>query len=246
MTLRILAVEDDIIQARLVRHLVRQAGYALVGIAASATEAEAMFTELMPDLVVLDIHLRGPRNGIELARSLMQRQRVPIIFLTTDHDRHTFEQALTVGPSAFLTKPYDEDHFLRALDVAVAQLALAHGGPTATLPDGSAMVPGAMYIRENNRLVKVHYADVTWIESDDSYIHLHTPTRKFTVKLSLREMATKLPADRFLRIGGSAIVQLARIEQVDLTQNVVYVQGSAISIGRSYRNELLQRLNRLG
>jgi DNA-binding LytR/AlgR family response regulator len=244
-TIRILAVEDDRIQARLLRHQVQQVGYELVGVAASAAEAEARFVETDPDMVVLDIHLQGPVDGVEVALRLRKIRPVPLIFLTSDTLRSTFERALAAGPFAFLTKPYDEALFLRALEVAVANFAQQQQGTTAELANGGAVVPGALYVRENNRLLKVHFEDMQWVEADDSYIHLHTAARKYTVKISLREFETKLPPDRFLRVRRNALVQLAHIEKVDLSANVVWVQGVAVPVGVTYREELLRRLPRL-
>ena len=244
--LRLLTVEDDPVQARVLRHHVRQLGYEVVGTADSAAEAEGMFRELEPDLVLLDIHIKGPVDGVTLALRLLDIHPVPLIFMTSDHDRSTYERALAAGPFAFLEKPYADAELTKALELAVAHHARQQGGATAELPDGGALVPGALYVRENNRLLKVHYDDVLWVEADDSHVHLHTGSRKYTVRVSLRELEGKLPGGRFLRVRRNALVQLTRIENVDLRANTVWVGGHEVPVGGTYRDELLGRLNQVG
>ena len=242
--LRLLAVEDDPFQARLLRHQVQQLGYELVGVAATAAEAQAMFADQQPDILLFDIHLKGPVDGVELALLLLQQRAVPLIFLTSDETRTTYERALTAGPFAFLLKPYDETQLARALEMAVAHFARFTGGTTATMADGSAMVPDAFYVRQNYQLVKVYYDDVLWLESDDVYVSIHTVSHKYAVRTSLRQLEDKLPPNRFVRVRRNALVQLAAIDQVDLRTNVVRQRGVDVPVGGTYRDELLRHLQR--
>lgn len=242
--LRLLAVEDDILQARMLRHQVQQLGYELVGVAATAAEALAMFADLQPDILLLDIHLKGEVDGVELALQLQRQRSVPLIFLTSDESRSTYERALMAGPFSFLNKPYAEEQLTRALELAVAHFARAAGGATATMIDGSAMVPDAFYVRQNYQLVKVYYDDVLWLESDDVYVNIHTVSHKYAVRSSLRQLEEKLPPNRFVRVRRNALVQLAAIDQVDLRANVVRLRGVEVAVGGTYRDELLKHLQR--
>ncbi len=245
-TLRLLIVEDNLLQARLLQHYVQLLGYHVTGIAATAAEAESMFADLQPDLLLLDIHLRGEVDGIALAQRLLGVRPVPLIFLTSDESRTTFERALTAGPLAFLTKPYDEALLQRTIELAVAHFAREQGGQTAALFDGGALVPGAFYVRDSYRLVKVFYDDVLWLEADNTYVNLHTATHKYTIRISLRELETKLPPNRFVRVRRNALVQLTHIKSVDLRSDFVSVGGAEVPIGGNYRADLLRLLGQLG
>lgn len=244
--LRILIVEDDPMVARVLRHLMHQLGYEVAATLDTAEEAEARFDELQPDLLLLDIRLGGPTDGIELARRLLERRSLPLVFLTSDKERSTFERALATGPLAFLLKPFDEETVVRAVEVAVAQFARQQDANTGLLPDGVALVPGALYVRDNNRLQKIVYDDLLWLEADGSHVHLHTPGRKHTIKVSLRELESRLPAYRFQRIRRDTMVQVACIDNLDLAAATVWVRGVELPFGRTYRDDLLARLNRVG
>jgi len=247
-TLRILAVEDNPIQARALRLLLAELGYDLVGVAASAPAARQQFEELGPDLLLLDIRLKGEEDGIDLALQLNAERPVPLIFVTSMQDRTTFERARAAGPFAFLAKPYEAAVLGRAIELAVVNFARTQGAaPDATPQEGGLLVRDSLFLRENNHLVRVPYASLLWVQADDSYCHLHTRSgRKHTLKVSLRELESRLPAGRFVRVRRGVVVQAESIEDIDLGKNQLTVGGQTVGIGRTYREELLRGLNLIG
>ena len=247
-SLRILAVEDHPVQARALRLLLRGLGYELVGVAPTAAEARALFDELAPDVLLLDIRLRGEEDGIALALQLSERRPVPIIFVSSLQDAATFARARQAGPFAFLAKPYDGPVLGRAIELAVQHFAQSQGTAPADLGLGaSLLVRDSLFLRENNHLVRVPYAALLWVQADDSYCHLHTRAgRKHTVKLSLRELETRLPPGRFVRVRRGVLVQADGIEDIDLAAGTVLVGQQRVAIGRAYRDDLLRGLNLVG
>jgi DNA-binding LytR/AlgR family response regulator len=244
MSIRILAVEDDPAQQQAVRLTLRSLGYELAGIAATADDALRRFDETQPDLVLLDVSLAGSRDGITLAHELVAKRPVPLIFLTAYPDAITFERARAVGPFAFLGKPYTALLLGHSIE-----LALQHFGttmeqlPTDTPVDGMVLL-GGIFVREaNRRLVKVLFDELLVLEADASYTHLHTPTRKHTVRMSLRDIEERLPPMRFVRIHRGHMVQFRLIEALDLQTNTVRIGTHTLSISRSHREELIDRLD---
>lgn len=102
--MRVLVVEDEPLYAEQVESLLTGMGYETVGPASSAQIALALYRTETIDLVLLDIGLRGPTDGLQLAQLLLGHQPVPLIFLTSYTDEQTFRQAQEVGPAAFLTQ----------------------------------------------------------------------------------------------------------------------------------------------
>jgi DNA-binding LytR/AlgR family response regulator len=249
--LRILAVEDNPLLARALRPIVADLGYELLPVAASAEEAVAFFDEHKPDLVLLDVRLRGSQDGIDVARQLNARRPVPLIFVTSFQDRDTFERAKSVGAFAFLIKPYDALVLERAIELAMQHFVRENGpaeaaAPAATEPD-LMLQADSLFVRDGGKLTRVAFADILWVEADDSYCHLHTAKRKFTLRISLRDLEDQLPPNRFLRIHRGYLVQVAFIEQVDPHTNEIQLQnGQNLPIGRAYRADLLNRLHLVG
>ena len=244
--LRILAVEDNPLLARALRPIVEELGYELLPVAADADEAVRLFELHQPDLVLLDIRLRGTQDGIDVARLLNARRPVPLIFVTSFQDRDTFERAKAVGAFAFLTKPYDALVLERAIELAVQHFQREQE-PKPAAPPEVVQQDDSLFVRDSGRLSRVTYPEIQWIEADDSYCHLHTPRKKFTLRISLRELEDQLPPSRFLRIQRSHIVQISYIDHVDIQAGEVQLlDGQRVPIGRAYRNELLNRLQLVG
>lgn len=237
-----MAVEDSPLQAHSLRMLLLLLGYDVLGIVSTAEEAELRFREQTPDLVLLDICLPGPVDGVELAMRLTRIRPVPLIFLTSLQDNATFERARAVGPFAFLTKPYQRDVLNHAMELAVQHFAVQHGAaPAATAADGL-LVRDSLFLRNGSRLDRIHLRDLLWIEADSSYCHLHTAARKYTLHGSLRALEERLPADQFVRVHRGYIVAIAGITSLDPTANRIQVHEQWLPLGPTFRDELLRRL----
>lgn len=193
----LLAVENDRMRARIPQHELRALGYALAGTAHTADEAEALFDTFLPDLVLPDVHLYGPPDGIETAAALVARRRVPLIFITAFPDSPTFARAQQVGPFAFLGKPYNGPLLGHSIELTLQHFAGAQGLPAGDEPGKLAKGPvllGGIFVREQHRFVKLPLAQVLLLEADGDHTHLRTPTRKFTLRVSLAKLLERLPA----------------------------------------------------
>jgi len=117
----ILIVEDERIVALDLRMTLEQLGYRVSGIAASAAEAYAAAGTERPDLVLMDVRLRGDIDGIQTAAALRAQWQVPVVFLTANANHELLRRALATAPGGFLSKPYDEQVLLNTIEVALAQ-----------------------------------------------------------------------------------------------------------------------------
>jgi len=90
---KILVVEDDTIIAITIEGRLKQFGYRVVGRASTAKDAIAKAIEFQPDLVLMDIHLKGPVDGIEAAETVYGIHNIPVVYLTAFSDENTLERA---------------------------------------------------------------------------------------------------------------------------------------------------------
>ena len=252
--LRLLVVEDDFMQARTLRRYLTGLGYEVVGVAPTAAEGERLFDASAPDLLLLDVNLAGDGvDGIELARSLLRRRPVPVIFLTSFQDADTFQRARTVAPAAFLNKPFDEFVLGHAIELAAEQFVQQAGALAAGIPpvpqmaEAGLVLRDAIWLREGTRLVRVPLAEVNWLEADSNHCHLHTGSgRKYTTRSNLGELLARLPAADFIRTHRSFGVRLASVESLELSCAEVHLRGGGtVPLGRAYRDEVLARLELL-
>jgi len=117
MTKKILIVEDEFIVANNLQMILEEAGYAITGIAASAREAQELIQQDKPDLVLLDIRLKGKLTGIDIARKL-RADLIPFIYLSANANQAILEEAKMTEPYGFLVKPVREKDLLVALEIA--------------------------------------------------------------------------------------------------------------------------------
>jgi DNA-binding NtrC family response regulator len=114
---KILIVEDEFIVANSIQLILEDAGYTIAGIAASAREAQECIAQNKPELVLLDIRLKGKMSGIDIARKL-RVDNIPFIYLSANADQAILEEAKTTEPNGFLVKPVREKDLLVALEIA--------------------------------------------------------------------------------------------------------------------------------
>ncbi len=116
---RILVVEDETIVALDIQRVLRRLGYNVLAVVASGEDAVQRAAQLRPDLVLMDIHLRGPMDGIEAAAQLRAQMNLPVVYLTAHTDEQTLQRAKSTEPLGYLTKPFEERDLATTLEMAL-------------------------------------------------------------------------------------------------------------------------------
>jgi signal transduction histidine kinase len=116
---RILIVEDERIVAFNLQQRLAHMGYDVPAVAASGSESLAMVQEMQPDLVLMDIHIEGSMDGIEVASELKKNHSVPVIYLTAYSEDATLERARQTRPYGYLIKPFSERELHATIQMAL-------------------------------------------------------------------------------------------------------------------------------
>lgn len=119
--INILVVEDDPNVSTVLTARLESLGYRVCGTAETGLEAISGVFRHHPDLVTMDILLKGAMNGIEAATKIAERSDVPIIFMTCLSDQNIFERAIATNPYGYITKPYDINELRSAIEIAVVK-----------------------------------------------------------------------------------------------------------------------------
>lgn len=118
MKTKILIVEDQFIEANNLKLMLKEAGYAVLSMAASVSQALEILRFELPDLVLLDIFLEGEQSGIDLA-GILRGRGIPFVYLSANSDKVTLDKAKETEPYGFLVKPYRRKDVLVMLEVAL-------------------------------------------------------------------------------------------------------------------------------
>lgn len=116
---RILVVEDEVIVARTIASQLSQLGYIVTGTASSGKVAIAKASETQPELVLMDIILKGEMDGITTASHIREQLDVPVIFLTAYGDEHTLERAKITQPFGYIVKPFTTKDLRIAIEIGL-------------------------------------------------------------------------------------------------------------------------------
>jgi PAS domain S-box-containing protein len=122
----VLIVEDERIVALDIKSRLTQLGYDVVGVESSGEDAIAAVAARRPDIVLMDIKLRGAVDGIDVSQQLRQTSDVPVIFLTAYADEVTTQRAAAVAPYGYILKPFDERQLKVVIDAALQRHGMVH------------------------------------------------------------------------------------------------------------------------
>jgi DNA-binding NtrC family response regulator len=116
---KILIVEDDIITATAIEKSLKKAGYQVAGIMVSAEEATKSASATKPDLVLMDIRLKGSMDGITAAQRIQALLGIPVIYLTAHSDPETLKRVLHSKAYGYITKPFTSEHLHETIEQAM-------------------------------------------------------------------------------------------------------------------------------
>ncbi|MGG6263845.1 hybrid sensor histidine kinase/response regulator [Leptolyngbya sp. AN03gr2] len=120
-TARVLVVEDESIIALDIQTSLQNAGYQVVSIATCAEEALNDTAVLQPDLILMDIRLRGEMDGVETAEQIRQTWQLPVIFLTAHADENTLLRAKKTQPFGYILKPFEDRELITMIEIALSR-----------------------------------------------------------------------------------------------------------------------------
>jgi DNA-binding LytR/AlgR family response regulator len=242
-TPKILIAEDEVIIAEDIASCLEELGYYICAID-SGDHLMDIIRETEPDLLLLDIHLKGEIDGVELAAQIKKEFDLPFIFLTAYADKATIDRAKTTEPYGFIVKPFDDKDLRSAIEIALYK----HGRDkerfepkTATPINESTFTNEFLFVKVKHRMVKIALKDILWVEAYDNYSFIITPGHKYLISSTLKEMETKLPHNAFVRTHRSYIVNLEKVDAFE--EGSLIINEKSIPIGKSFRKELMTKFN---
>ncbi len=101
------------------------------------------------------------------------------------------------------------------------------------------------FVKLNNHIYRVELKDIKWIQSDGNYCTIFTDDKKLVVKMSLVKLLEEFSAGNFFQVHKRYIINLNEIDNINVLNSQVFINGTAIPIGRKYKPLLLKELNLL-
>ena len=116
---KILLVEDDDVIARVEEWRLKNLGYTVCGRATTGAKAMELVVNAKPDLVLMDINIKGEVDGIETAKMIKDGFKIPVVYVTSHSDGPTLDRAKATHPDGFIVKPFDDKDLRVAIQLAL-------------------------------------------------------------------------------------------------------------------------------
>jgi DNA-binding LytR/AlgR family response regulator len=215
--IKILIVEDEMVIAANISMELTNLGYEVTAILPRGEDVLPNIKQNRPDLVLMDINLKGELDGIEIARTIRKEYDIPIIYLTANSDEQHFESAKETKPEAFISKPFKKLDLQRAIALTETRIREEPSTNSTKKEASPFIISDSVFVRHNDK--------------------------EYLLVLSLKDMDENLGDREFLRVHRSFIVNVSQIQEVAHTH--VVIAKKAIPLSRGYKGELMNRLHTL-
>lgn len=247
----LVADDEPLARGRLRRLLLEEPDVRVVGECATGAEALEAIARKHPDVVFLDVRMPG-MDGFEVVDALDGALPPAIVFVTA-FDRYAV-RAFEVHAVDYLLKPFARARLRETLARLREQLArrdvAALDARLASLMQELRphRVPrDRLVVRRDGSIVFVPLTDVDWVEASANYVRVHARGEIYTLRETMHGMEARLPADRFLRIHRSTIVNLDHVRELQPwfrgEQVAILHDGTRLTVARSYASRIIALLS---
>jgi len=251
MKKKILIVEDESIVAMDIQQSLTKLGYEVMGVASTGKKAlEYLSKKSKPDLILMDIMIKGDMTGIDIAEHVNTQDKIPVIFLTAYADNKTLEKAKLTEPYGYIIKPFKEIDLKTNIEMALHKHVLNHKmrkelDAYATIVSNSENTKPYIFIKNKSRFIKTNVEDLYFVEALKDYVIFHTEKDKYTLHCTMKEIESRLPKNTFARVHRSYIVNMDKIHIIEYVNSTIKLEhtGKELPLGASYKQGLFKKFN---
>ena len=243
----ILVVEDENIVAKDIQQSLKKLGYEVLGLCATGEDAMEKAEYTKPNLVLMDIMLKGDMSGIDAADYIRQKLNIPVIFLTAYADSSTLAKAKVTEPYGYIIKPFKEIDLQTNIEIALYKHEKAKESKRErdflySLVEAKS-TKEVIFVKSNLKLVKIYTKEIYYLEALKDYVTINTKNNRFIIHSTMKEIEKKFPGAEFVRAHRSYIVRIDKIAAIDHHFLIIDDLQKQIPISATYKEELEKRLN---
>ncbi|MBP6090664.1 MAG: response regulator [Crocinitomicaceae bacterium] len=215
----ILIVEDEAIVASDIQHSLQKLGFSVIGIESSGENALQFLEKNHPDLILMDIMLQDKLTGLDTAEIILKKFNIPIIFLTAYVDDVTLTRAKMCEPFGYIIKPFKEIELQTAIEMALYKFKkeddlIKERNLLYSIMDQSKIINDILFIKSENKIVKISLSDIYFIESNQAEVSIFTKDITYNLQISFHEMEVKLNTN-FINISDQYLINQQKIQRID-------------------------------
>ena len=246
--IRILIVEDNVIIADDMQSMLEEIGYEIVDNVIVYEQAERVLKAEQVDLVLIDIILASDKTGIDLGKHIRENYDIPFIFVTSNSDRATVENAKTVKPNGYLVKPFEQQDLYTSIEIALSNFTYDTAKSSSEgsmsdddVPMSNSVLKDSIFVKKQHLYYRIQFGDIQFIKADNVYLEVNTVDKKFLVRSPLKDYLEKLPKKKFYRAHKSYIVNVDHIDAINSKD--VMINNNLIPISKDFKEFIISAMN---
>ncbi len=244
---KILIVEDELLVATDIEESIECLGYTVQKSVDTGLKAIEEVEKELPDLVLMDINLKGEMNGIEAATMITQKHDVPIIYLTANADISTVNKAKVALPYGYIIKPFTDKDLQTNIEIAIFKFGndlklKFESEQFNTFFDLKDHAKNQIIVHANQGLEKINIDEVYFIEKDGGQTIIHLIDEEVVTDKSFSELIEFFPKNKFIQVSTQFVINSSRVFAVKYPEVIIADKMTVISVDKDYK-ELVKNIN---
>jgi DNA-binding LytR/AlgR family response regulator len=234
MTINCIIIDDEPLARKGLKEYIADTDFLnLIGEFDNALKATELLSKGPVHLLFLDIQM--PKiTGLDFFKTL---QHAPPVIFTTAYPQYALD-GFDLNALDYLVKPISFDRFLKAVLKAKEYYEIRNHNDEAV----KGKKEDYFFIKADNKLVKVFFDEILFVEALQNYVTIHTPDKKYITYLTFKSVEEYLPADRFIKTHKSYIVSASKINSIE--GNDIRIGSHHVPISRNEKEEVMEKLLR--
>ncbi len=233
-------VEDNYSFALELEMIVKKLGHNILCTVDNSGDALVEILDKKPDLIFMDIDIKGKLSGIDIAEKI-DHLKIPIIFLTSFNDEEHYDKTSSILNSTYIVKPADTFTIKSAIKLL---MKVSYRVSLKVNNNSEVQVrENDIYLRKNDDYFRINKSHIVYVKADRVYCNtVLVDGTSFLNRISLNEYFDLLNSQSFIKPHRSYIVNKERISKLNLNENVIVIEDHNIPISRSAKLELKELL----
>lgn len=224
-------VEDMGITRATLKNVLERNDYKVCGSSATAEKAWVEVPELQPDLLLLDINLRGTKTGLWLAEKIRVLLNIPIVFLTAYGSNEMLDKLSDFNPDGYIMKPFNNATLIGTIKFAINNYYSFQSKDTETLKEV------VFYnVKTRKGLEKILVNNILYLQSDKNYINIYLEDGTHTTRNKLDDLLADISFENLKKVHRRFAVNITKITNV--TNTHVFIDDIEIPTSKSFKNSI--------
>tara|TARA_R110002049_G_scaffold78561_1_gene199860 strand:- start:2275 stop:2964 length:690 start_codon:yes stop_codon:yes gene_type:complete len=228
--------------------MLEEIGYEIVDNVIVYEQAVEVLKNKEVDLVLIDIILASDKTGIDLGKHIRENYNIPFIFVTSNSDRATVENAKTVKPNGYLVKPFEQQDLYTSIEIALSNFtSVKNNGASENQEEeddklmSNKVLKDSIFVKKQHLYYRIQFGDIQFIKADNVYLEVNTVDKKFLVRSPLKDYLEKLPQQKFYRAHKSYIVNVDHIDAINSKD--ILINNTLIPISKEFKEFIISAMN---